>query len=118
MVDYVVSGLQVLLALFLVFMNGFFVAVEFALTRVRQYSASEFDEPGLRRAGETTDESEIYSVRNSRSSSLTGRGRTVHGDGRLRDGDGRVGGPPRPGRRRRGDAPLRDGRADATLSGR
>ncbi|QDX40999.1 CNNM domain-containing protein [Salarchaeum sp. JOR-1] len=41
-------------------MNGFFVVTEFALTRVRQFSESEFDEPGLRRAWEMTEELEIY----------------------------------------------------------
>lgn len=40
--------------------NGFFVAIEFALTRVRQYPESEFDERGLRRAWEMTDDLEIY----------------------------------------------------------
>lgn len=40
--------------------NAFFVAVEFGLTRARQYSESEFDEPGLRRAWAMTDDLEIY----------------------------------------------------------
>jgi CBS domain containing-hemolysin-like protein len=40
--------------------NGFFVAIEFALTRVRQYPESEFDTPGLRRAWEMTEDLEIY----------------------------------------------------------
>lgn len=40
--------------------NGFFVAIEFALTRVRQYPESEFDTPGLRRAWEMTQDLEIY----------------------------------------------------------
>ncbi|SFG52945.1 Hemolysin, contains CBS domains [Halopelagius inordinatus] len=44
----------------LILANGFFVAIEFALTRVRQYPASEFDTSGLRRAWEMTDELEIY----------------------------------------------------------
>jgi len=44
----------------LILANGFFVAIEFALTRVRQYPESEFDEPGLRRAWEMTQELEIY----------------------------------------------------------
>ena len=43
-------GLRLLAGLFLILANGFFVAIEFALTRVRQYPESEFDEPGLRRA--------------------------------------------------------------------
>jgi len=34
----------------LILANGFFVAIEFALTRVRQYPESEFDTPALRRA--------------------------------------------------------------------
>ncbi|SDM43211.1 Hemolysin, contains CBS domains [Halogranum gelatinilyticum] len=49
-----VAGLALILA------NGFFVAIEFALTRVRQYSEDEFDTPGLRRAWEMTDDLEIY----------------------------------------------------------
>ena len=44
----------------LILANGFFVAIEFALTRVRQYPESEFDEPGLRRAWEMTQNLEIY----------------------------------------------------------
>ncbi|EMA11314.1 IMP dehydrogenase [Haloarcula vallismortis] len=44
----------------LILANGFFVAIEFALTRARQYTESEFDEPGLRRAWEMTDDLEIY----------------------------------------------------------
>ncbi|WP_424016584.1 hemolysin family protein [Halorientalis pallida] len=48
------AGLALILA------NGFFVAIEFALTRVRQYSEAEFDKPGLRRAWEMTDDLEIY----------------------------------------------------------
>ncbi|MFB6250656.1 MAG: CNNM domain-containing protein [Halobellus sp.] len=44
----------------LILANGFFVAIGFALTRVRQYTESEFDEPGLRRAGGMTDDLEIY----------------------------------------------------------
>ena len=44
----------------LILANGFFVAIEFALTRVRQYPESEFDTPGLRRAWEMTQDLEIY----------------------------------------------------------
>lgn len=40
--------------------NGFFVAIEFALTRVRQYPREEFDRPGLRRAWRMTEDLEIY----------------------------------------------------------
>jgi len=46
--------------LLLILANGFFVAIEFALTRVRQYPQSEFDVPGLRRAWEMTQDLEIY----------------------------------------------------------
>ncbi len=49
-----VAGVGLILA------NGFFVAIEFALTRARQYSADEFDDPGLRRAWEMTDDLEVY----------------------------------------------------------
>jgi IMP dehydrogenase len=58
------NGLEVALRLVagvaLILANGFFVAIEFALTRVRQYPESEFDEPGLRRGWEMTDDLEIY----------------------------------------------------------
>ena len=53
-------GVRLLAGGALILANGFFVAIEFALTRVRQYSEAEFDEPGLRRAWEMTDELEIY----------------------------------------------------------
>ncbi|GAA0273056.1 CNNM domain-containing protein [Halobacterium noricense] len=49
-----VAGLALILA------NGFFVAIEFALTRVRQYPESEFDTPALERAWEMTHDLEIY----------------------------------------------------------
>ena len=43
------DGLEVSLRLaaggVLILTNGFFVAIEFALTRVRQYPESEFDPP-------------------------------------------------------------------------
>ncbi|NHX35818.1 MULTISPECIES: hemolysin family protein [Halolamina] len=58
------NGLELALrlsaGLLLILANGFFVAIEFALTRVRQYSESEFDTPGLRRAWAMTDDLEIY----------------------------------------------------------
>ena len=58
------NGLEVTLRLLagvaLILTNGFFVAIEFALTRVRQYPESEFDEPGLKRGWEMTDDLEIY----------------------------------------------------------
>ena len=58
------NGLEVALRLLagvaLILANGFFVAIEFALTRVRQYAESVFDEPGLRRGWEMTDDLEIY----------------------------------------------------------
>ncbi len=44
----------------LILVNGFFVAIEFALTRVRQYPESDFDTPQLRRAWEMTQDLEIY----------------------------------------------------------
>ncbi|WP_255152591.1 CNNM domain-containing protein [Halorarius halobius] len=53
-------GLRLIAGIALILANGFFVAIEFALTRVRQYSESEFDTPGLRRAWNMTDELEIY----------------------------------------------------------
>jgi len=57
-------GLEIVLRLLagalLILANGFFVAIEFALTRVRQYPESEFDTPGLRRAWKMTEDLEIY----------------------------------------------------------
>ena len=53
-------AVRLLAGLALILANGFFVAIEFALTRARQYAESEFDEPGLRRAWEMTDDLEIY----------------------------------------------------------
>ncbi|MDF9745327.1 CNNM domain-containing protein [Natrinema salsiterrestre] len=44
----------------LILANGFFVTIEFALTRARQYSEAEFMEPGLERAWEMTEDLEIY----------------------------------------------------------
>ncbi|MFB6121508.1 MAG: hemolysin family protein [Halobacteriaceae archaeon] len=51
---------RLVIGLGLILANGFFVAIEFALTRARQYPEAEFDEPGLRRAWEMTDDLEIY----------------------------------------------------------
>jgi CBS domain containing-hemolysin-like protein len=54
------TGLRLVAGLLLILANGFFVAIEFALTRVRQYPESEFDTPALRRAWEMTQDLEIY----------------------------------------------------------
>lgn len=53
-------ALRLTAGMLLILANGFFVAIEFALTRVRQYPESEFDAPGLRRAWEMTQDLEIY----------------------------------------------------------
>jgi CBS domain containing-hemolysin-like protein len=53
-------GLRLFAGLLLILANGFFVAIEFALTRVRQYPESAFDTDGLRRAWEMTEDLEIY----------------------------------------------------------
>ena len=53
-------GLRLFAGIGLILANAFFVAIEFALTRVRQYPESAFDEPGLRRAWEMTDDLEVY----------------------------------------------------------
>ncbi|MFD1598456.1 CNNM domain-containing protein [Halobellus rarus] len=53
-------GIRLAAGLALILMNGFFVAIEFALTRVRQFTEAEFDEPGLRRGWEMTNDLEIY----------------------------------------------------------
>jgi CBS domain containing-hemolysin-like protein len=53
-------GLRLVVGLMLILANGFFIAVEFALTRVRQFPMAEFDTPWLDRAWEMTDDLEIY----------------------------------------------------------
>ncbi|WP_144797933.1 CNNM domain-containing protein [Halorubrum depositum] len=53
-------GLRVAAGVALILINAYFVAVEFALTRLRQYPESEIDTPGLRRAWEMTDDLEFY----------------------------------------------------------
>ena len=56
-------GIRLVAGVLLVLANGFFVTIEFALTRARQYSKSEFVEPGIRgleRAWTMTEELEIY----------------------------------------------------------
>ncbi|SEW32427.1 CNNM domain-containing protein [Natrinema salifodinae] len=53
-------GGRLLAGIVLILLNAFFVAVEFGLTRARQYPESEFDTPGLRRAWEMTDDLEFY----------------------------------------------------------
>lgn len=54
-------GIRLGAGLALVFVNAFFVASEFALTRARQLTREEFTgEPGLERAWEMTERLEIY----------------------------------------------------------
>ncbi|WP_436343119.1 CNNM domain-containing protein [Natronorubrum sp. FCH18a] len=53
-------GARILAGVGLILINAYFVAIEFALTRARQYPESEFDTPGLRRAWEMTDDLEFY----------------------------------------------------------
>ncbi len=53
-------GLRVLAGVLLILINAYFVAVEFGLTRLRQYPASEIDTPALERAWEMTDDLEFY----------------------------------------------------------
>jgi len=53
-------ALRVAAGVGLILVNAFFVAVEFALTRLRQYPESEMDTPGLQRAWEMTDDLEFY----------------------------------------------------------
>ena len=54
--------LRLLAGLGLILANGFFVAIEFALTRARQFTEEEFvgEDPSLERAWEMTNELEIY----------------------------------------------------------
>jgi len=54
-------AIRLLSGLFLVLANAFFVSIEFALTRLRQFSKNEIkDDKGLERAWEMTKELEIY----------------------------------------------------------
>ena len=53
-------ALRVAAGIFLILINAYFVAVEFALTRLRQYPESEIDTPRLQRAWEMTDDLEFY----------------------------------------------------------
>ncbi|SFR30774.1 MULTISPECIES: CNNM domain-containing protein [Halorubrum] len=53
-------GLRVAAGVALILINAYFVAIEFGLTRLRQYPESEMDSPGLRRAWEMTDDLEFY----------------------------------------------------------
>ncbi|MFC4543632.1 CNNM domain-containing protein [Halosolutus amylolyticus] len=51
---------RLIAGILLILINAYFVAIEFGLTRARQYPESEFDTPGLRRAWEMTDDLELY----------------------------------------------------------
>ena len=55
-------GGRLVAGILLILTNGFFVAIEFALTRARQYGEEEFvgGEPALQRAWEMTQNLEIY----------------------------------------------------------
>ena len=55
-------GLRLVAGVLLILTNGFFVAIEFALTRARQYTEGEFvgDDAALERAWEMTNNLEIY----------------------------------------------------------
>ncbi|MFC6716561.1 hemolysin family protein [Natrialbaceae archaeon GCM10025810] len=54
--------LRLVAGVLLILANGFFVAIEFALTRARQFTEEEFidGDPALERAWEMTDNLEIY----------------------------------------------------------
>ena len=53
-------GLRILGGIVLIGVNAYFVAIEFALTRLRQYPESEFNTPGLELAWEMTNDLEFY----------------------------------------------------------
>ncbi|MBZ6496711.1 CNNM domain-containing protein [Natrinema longum] len=57
-----VIGGRLFAGVLLILANAFFVAIEFALTRARQFSEEEFvgDTPKLQRAWEMTDDLELY----------------------------------------------------------
>ncbi|AEH39140.1 CNNM domain-containing protein [Halopiger xanaduensis] len=53
-------GGRILAGIMLIGLNAYFVAIEFGLTRARQYPKSEFDTPSLQLAWEMTDDLEFY----------------------------------------------------------
>ncbi|UTF52103.1 hemolysin family protein [Natronosalvus rutilus] len=53
-------SLRIAAGILLIGLNAFFVAIEFGLTRARQYSKEEFDTPSLQLAWEMTDDLEFY----------------------------------------------------------
>lgn len=55
-------SIRLVAGLLLILTNGFFVAIEFGLTRARQFSKQEFidDTPALERAWGMTQNLEIY----------------------------------------------------------
>jgi CBS domain containing-hemolysin-like protein len=59
-VDGLELALRLLAGVALILANAYFVAIEFALTRARQYPKSEFDTPGLELAWEMTSDLEFY----------------------------------------------------------
>ncbi|ELZ05547.1 CNNM domain-containing protein [Natrialba asiatica] len=54
-----ISG-RILAGIILIGLNAYFVAIEFGLTRARQYSKSEFDTPSLQLAWDMTNDLEFY----------------------------------------------------------
>src|SRR6056297_2740942 len=60
--DSLVIGGRLFAGVLLILANAFFVAIEFALTRARQFTKEEFvgDTPALERAWEMTDNLELY----------------------------------------------------------
>jgi len=60
MMEALEVGLRIVGGIVLIGVNAYFVAVEFALTRLRQYRKSEFDTPGLELAWEMTNDLEFY----------------------------------------------------------
>ncbi|MGQ3413929.1 CNNM domain-containing protein [Natrinema sp. LN54] len=53
-------SLRILAGFILIGLNAYFVAIEFGLTRARQYSKSEFDTPSLELAWKMTEDLEFY----------------------------------------------------------
>jgi CBS domain containing-hemolysin-like protein len=53
-------GLRIFGGIVLIGVNAYFVAIEFGLTRLRQYPKSEFDTPGLELAWKMTNDLEFY----------------------------------------------------------
>ena len=60
MMESLEIGLRIFGGIVLIGVNAYFVAIEFALTRLRQYPKSELNTPGLELAWDMTNDLEFY----------------------------------------------------------